>query len=408
MEGSVQNARRRQNDGTGRAEQMNIGLNLVGFIPGTMGGLETYLRNLVNSLQAIDRENTYVVLCDDRYSMEIQLFNDLFTFKSINFTQPSFLWFVRGILRNTTGIDLLRPVFNRLGLDMIHHPFAILNPMRTNIPSVLTFVDMQHEFFPQFFSPSEIKMRKEFYKPSAEEATRIIAISGHVKSSLVERYRISADKIDVVYLGYDHRYRICNSEDVLNAMRSKYGLNRPFLYYPGATWPHKNHINLLSALSIMRTRYRFEGQLVLTGIAKKSYGQILEEIRRLGLEETVKVLGYLPYDELPYLYNLARALVFPSLFEGFGIPLVEAMACGCPIACSNTTSIPEVVGDAGVFFDPLSTEDMADKIWQLWNDDGKLREMRVRGLERAKLFSWDDTARKTIETYRKTLAESQG
>jgi glycosyltransferase involved in cell wall biosynthesis len=387
---------------------MNIGLNLVGFIPGTMGGIETYLRNLINSLQKIDRENSYVVLCDDHYAKEIQIFNDSFTFKSVNYTQPSILWLVRGVLRNTTKIDILRPVFNRLRLDIIHHPFTILNPLRTKIPSVLTFVDMQHEFFPQFFSPGEMKMRKEFYRPSAEQASRIIAISGHVKSSLVERYGISPDKIDVVYLGYDQRYRIYDGKDVLHAIRSKYGLDRPFLYYPGATWPHKNHKTLLAALSIMKTRYGFDGQLVLTGIAKKSSGEIGEEIGRLGLEETVNVLGYLPYEELPYLYNLARALVFPSLFEGFGIPLVEAMACGCPIACSNTTSIPEVAGDAGVFFDPSSPEDMAEKIWQLWSDDAKLREMHTRGLERAKLYSWDYTARNTIETYRKTLEGSRG
>src|SRR5512143_3345452 len=148
---------------------MNIGLNLVGFIPGTMGGIETYLRNLVHSLQNIDHENSYIVLCDDHYAKELQIFNDSFRFESVNYTQPSFMWFVRGVIRNTTKIAILRPVFNQLKLDIIHPPFTIPNPMRTSIPSVLTAVDMQHEFFPQFFSPSEIKMRKEFYRPSAEQ-----------------------------------------------------------------------------------------------------------------------------------------------------------------------------------------------------------------------------------------------
>lgn len=387
---------------------MNIGLNLVGFIPGTMGGIETYLRNLVHSLQTIDHENSYVVLCDDHYAKEFQIFNDSFRFESVNYTQPSFMWFVRGVIRNTTKIDILRAVFNQLKLDMIHHPFTILNPIRTKIPSVLTFVDMQHEFFPQFFSSSEIKMRKEFYRPSAEQATRIIAISNHVKSSLREKYGISPDKIDVIYLGYDPRYRVYDRSGAVGEIQAKYDLNRPFLYYPGATWPHKNHKMLLAALSIMKARYRFDGQLVLTGIAKKSYSEILEEIRRLDLEKTVKVLGYLPYEELPYLYNLARLLAFPSLFEGFGIPLVEAMACGCPIACSNATSIPEVVGDAGVLFDPYSPEDIAEKIWKIWNDEEQLQAMRARGLERAKIFSWDDTARRTIDVYKKTLERSQG
>jgi glycosyltransferase involved in cell wall biosynthesis len=318
------------------------------------------------------------------------------------------MWFLRGVLRNTANIDILKPVFNRLDLDAIHHPFSILNPMGTKIPSVLTFLDMQHEFFPQFFSSREMKMRQEFYRPSAEQAARIIAISGHVKSSLVERYEMSPDKIDVIYLGYDQRYKRYDESDVLHKMQSKYGLNRPFLYYPGATWPHKNHKTLLASIGILKTRYRFDGQLVLTGIAKKSNDEILQEITRLNLDETVKVLGYIPYEELPYLYNLARLLVFPSLFEGFGIPLVEAMACGCPIACSNATSIPEVVGDVGMIFDPMSSEDMAEKIWQLWNDEEQLRDMRARGLERAKLFSWDDTARQTIEVYKKALESSWG
>jgi glycosyltransferase involved in cell wall biosynthesis len=372
-----------------------------------MGGLETYLRNLLDSLQRIDHDNSYVVLCDDHYAKEFQLFNESFRIVSMNYTQPSLMWLVRGVLRNTVKLDILRPAFNRLKVDAIHHPFSILNPMSIKLPSVLTFVDMQHEFLPQFFSPSEMKMRKEFSRPSAEQATRIIAISEHVKSSLVERYGISPRKIDVIYLGYDSRYRVYDT-GILQETRSKYGLHRPFMYYPGATWPHKNHKMLLAALSIMKNRYPFDGQLVLTGIAKKSYSDILEEMRRSGLGDMVKVLGYLPYEELPYLYNLARIMVFPSLFEGFGIPLVEAMACGCPIACSNATSIPEVVGDAGVIFDPYSPEDMAEKIWKLWNDEKQLKAMRVRGMERAKMFNWEDTARRTIEVYRKAVERSAG
>ncbi len=380
---------------------MIIGLNLVGFMPGTMGGSETYFRGLLHSLQEIDSANRYVVLCDDHYQKEFQLFNPSFRIESCNYTRPSFRWFVRGVLRNTLKIDILRSTFNGLKVDLIHHPFSILNPLRTELPSVLTFLDMQHEFFPAFFSPPVLRYRKEFYRPSAEQATRIIAISEHVKSTLVERYEINPDKIDVVYPGCDPVYRVCDKSDDREEIQSKYGLKRPFLYYPAATWPHKNHKMLLSALRILKDRYRFDGLLVLTGISMKSHGEILEEIGRMGLEETVKVLGYLPYEDLPYLYNLARMLVFPSLFEGFGIPLVEAMACGCPIACSNVTSHPEVVGDAGVMFDPYSPEDMADKIWMAWDDEGQLQAMRNIGMERVKLFHWEVAAGKTIAIYKK-------
>jgi glycosyltransferase involved in cell wall biosynthesis len=179
------------------------------------------------------------------------------------------------------------------------------------------------------------------------------------------------------------------------------------LYYPAATLPHKNHKALLAALKLLKDRYRFDGQLVLTGIAMKANSEIMDEIGRLGLKDTVKVLGYLPYEDLPCLYNLAWLMVFPSLFEGFGIPLVEAMACGCPVACSNVTSIPEVIGDAGLTFDPNSVEDLAEKVYLLWTDEEQKKTLRIKGLQRAgsKVFSWENTARETINVYKKATGQ---
>jgi len=369
-----------------------------------MGGVETYLRNLLRSLQEVDHINQYSLICDSHYAYELPLANPNFKVLLSNYTKPSFMWFVRGIIRNTVKIDILRPVMNRLKVDVIHHPFSFLNPLSLTIPSVLTFHDMQHEFFPEYFSAYELKVLKEFYRPSAEQATRIIAISEYVKSSLVEKYEIIPDKIDVIYNGYNSQYRIIEDRDGLEKIRSKYALHRPFIYYPAATWPHKNHKRLLTSLKIIKERFAFDGQLVLTGVAMKSNKEVLEDIRHLGLGDTVKVLGYVPYNDLPYLYNLARLMVFPSLFEGFGIPLIEAMACGCPIACSNVTSIPEIAGDAGVMFDPASVEDMAEKVWGLWNNEAMRQELKLKGLERVKRFSWDSTARETIKVYGKVAS----
>jgi glycosyltransferase involved in cell wall biosynthesis len=369
-----------------------------------MGGIETYFRSLLFSLQEVDSENEYSVLCDSHHAGELAIIKANFKAVQCNYTKPSLGWLLRGVIRNTIKVDILRPVMNRFKVDVIHHPFSFLNPLNVATPSVLTFHDMQHEFFPEYFSPYEMKVRKEFYRPSAEQATRIIAISQHVKSCLVDRYEINPEKIDVVHNGFNPAYRLLDDPDSLEEVRSKYGLSRPFMYYPAATWPHKNHKTLLEALKIMKERYRFDGQLVLTGIAMRANDKILGEIVRLGLEDEVKVLGYLPYDDLPRLYNLARVMVFPSLFEGFGIPLVEAMACGCPIACSNAASIPEVVGDAGKIFDPVSVEDMAEKIWHLWSDEALRQALKIKGSARAKLFSWDITARDTVKVYSKVIS----
>lgn len=383
------------------SQPMNIALNAILFRPGQMGGMETYFRNLLFSLQEADDENRYSVLCDSHYIDELPLAHKNFTVSLLNFTQPSFGWFVRGVIRNITKFDILKPVMNRLKADVIHHPFSILNPLQLDIPSVLTFHDMQHEFLPEYFSPYEMKVRNEFYRPSAQQATRIIAISEHAKACLVERYGIPPGKIDVIYNGVNSQYRIIEDYDRLEEIRSKYGLYRPFLYYPAATWPHKNHKRLLAALKLLKDRHRFDGQLVLTGIARQASREITGEVRRLGLEDTVKVLGYLPTEDLPCLYNLARLLVFPSLFEGFGIPLVEAMACGCPIVCSNVTSIPEVIGDAGETFEPTSVENMAGQIWGLWNDEVVRQNLKSKGLTRVKRFNWDTTARETMKVYEK-------
>lgn len=382
---------------------MNIVLNAVAFAPGRMGGMETYFRNLVSSLQNVDTANEYYLICSERYVDSFRLSNPHFKPLACGYSKPSPLWYLRAAIRHATPIDILRPFMKGLSMDIIHHPFSILQPINHRIPSVLTFHDMQHEYFPEYFSSYALKARKALCRPSAEQATRIIAISEHARSSLVERYEIDPGKIDVVYNGYSPQFRVVEDHAKLALIRSKYDLHKPFIFYPAATWPHKNHKRLLAAFKIMKESYGFDGQLVLSGIAMRANDEVLAEIGRLGLHDDVIVLGYLPYDDLPRLYNLARVMVFPSLFEGFGFPLVEAMACGCPVACSNVTSIPEVVGDAAVTFDPGSVEDMAEKIWGLWRDDAVRQESISRGLDRVSLFSWENMARQTIQVYEKVL-----
>ncbi len=378
---------------------MHIGLNIIGLPLGAWGGVETYFRNLLHYVQQVDSRNEYTLLIDERNVSEFPLSSPLFSLRTYDFSRPSLQWFIRAVLRHGFGSDILKPLLKRIQLDVMHHPFTVLTPPGLSTPSVLTFHDMQQEYSPEFFSARELRWRRHTYRSSAEEATRIIAISEFTKQCLTDRYQISPDKIDVIYEGYGPEYRIMEDREALNGIRKKYELFRPFLYYPAASWPHKNHRTLLAALRILCDRRGFDGELVLTGIAMQAHGDMLKEIQRLGLSDRVKVLGYLPYDELPFLYNLARVMVFPSLFEGFGIPLVEAMACGCPVVCSGTTSIPEVVGDAGATFDPLSAENMAEAINAVWQSDSRREDMRARGRRRAELFNWEITARKTIDTY---------
>lgn len=382
---------------------MKIALNAVAFNPGRMGGVETYFRNLVSSLQDVDTSNDYYLICSKRNFNSLHLSNPHFRPLPCSFSKPSPLWYLRAAIRHVTPIDILRPFMNRLDVNIIHHPFSILQPLNHTIPSVLTFHDMQHEYFPEHFSSYALNARKKLWQPSAEKATRIIAISEHARAGLVERYGIDPNKIDVVYNGYNPQFHVIENNILLKSVCSQYGLHKPFMYFPAATWPHKNHLKLLATLKIMKERYHFDGQLVLSGIAKQANNVLLEEITSLGLEEDVVVLGYLADEDLPCLYNLARLMVFPSLHEGFGIPLVESMACGCPVACSNVSSIPEVVGDAALTFDPFSLEEMADKIWRLWSNDSLRLDLKTKGLARVGLFSCENMARQTMDVYKKAI-----
>ena len=383
---------------------MKIGLSIINFLPGKIGGVETYVRNLISNLQLLDHENDYLLMCDKRCANEFPLFNPAVKVIKYNSVKPSLGWILRGVGRNMINVDTLQLAIDRLKTDVVHHPFSVLSPMGLSSPSVLTFWDMQHEFYPDFFSEAELKERRAKYRASADMATRIIVSAQFTKDCLVGRYGVDCNKIEVIYTGYGPEYRRIEDREALDSIRSKYGLHKPFLYYPAAIWPHKNHRALLTAYQILREQHGFEGDLVFTGMALQKKNALVQEIERLGLTGAVRLLGYLPHEDLPYLYNLASVMVFPSLFEGFGIPLVEAMACGCPVVCSNVTSLPEVLGEAGLTFDPNSPQQIAETILSVWSNDSLIQKMRLKGLERVKQFNWESTARQTLEVYKKAAS----
>ncbi|TWJ13379.1 glycosyltransferase family 4 protein [Geobacter argillaceus] len=380
---------------------MQVGLNAISLYPGAIGGMETYFRKLLQWLQVIDHGNDYTLICNSSHKGEFPLVNARFSSIGFTYEQGSFNWFIRGVLRNALGLDPLRGRFNRLGCDVIHHPFNVLNPLQLKVPAVLTVNDIQHEYYPEFFTSAQLYKRKAVFRPSVEEAARIITISEFTKQCIVEKYGVTSGKIDVIHIGCGEEYRPISDVAALAAVRKRYGLERPFMFYPAATWPHKNHATLLKAIKLLRDRHAFDGELVLSGIAMQSHSKILAEVESLGLSGAVRVLGYLPYEELPYIYNLAVMMVFPSRFEGFGIPIVEAMASGCPVVCSNVTSLPEVAGDATELFDPSSVEEMAEKIRLVWESEDIRAALRLKGIERSGLFAWDEIARKTLAVYGK-------
>jgi len=383
---------------------MRIGINAVGFNPGVMGGLETYFRELLHHLQLESGGHDYLIACKNTEIDSFELQNQRFSLKVIKVGRPSLRWLIRGVLFELIHIDIIKPCMDSLQVDVIHHPFTVLEPLGLKIPSVLTFADMQHEFYPDFFTKKELRYRDYSYKASTHEARRIIVYANFTKECLIEKYAISPDKIDVIAPGYNEAYCHVTDRAVLDEVKVRYGLPNVFIYYPAALWPHKNHRTLLDALCLIRDRYGIEVKLVLSGLSKGRAGELRTEIFKRNLQKVVTVLGYIPYDDLPSIYNLATMMVFPSLFEGFGIPLVEAMACGCPVVCSNNTSMPEIVGGAALMFDPVSVSEMASSIIKVLDDRELCHKMSMAGLEQAKLFNWCEAVRQTQAVYEKACS----
>jgi glycosyltransferase involved in cell wall biosynthesis len=277
------------------------------------------------------------------------------------------------------SLATLRPgAFRRhfAGVDALHFPLSVMIPRVDRPPAVTSVLDLQHEELPQFFSRSERLYRKVVYGWTVRKSRLVITISQHGARVLVERLGIPEAKVRPIHLGIDHdRFRPGPEE------------REPFLLYPALGWPHKNHARLFEAFALLRAR-RPGLRLVLTGYEGT-------------VPDGVDARGRVSSEELVSLYRRAAALVFPSLYEGFGQPPLEAMACGCPVACSNAASLPEVVGEAARLFDPTSSEDLVAAVEDVLEEPA---EWARRGLERARLFSWDECARRHEAVYRELAA----
>jgi glycosyltransferase involved in cell wall biosynthesis len=249
-------------------------------------------------------------------------------------------------------------------------------PRGVAAPAVTTILDVQHEFLPQFFSRAERAYRRVAYGRSARESRLVVTISRHAADAIVERLGVPSERVRPIHLGIDH-----------DAFRPSDEPREPFLLYPAREWPHKNHELLFAAHRELRRRQPAL-ELVLTSYE----GPVPTGVRSLGRVSRA---------ELVRLYQTASALVFPSLYEGFGQPPLEAMACGCPVACSNVASLPEVVGDAARLFDPTSVEELVDAVEDVLVDPDAWRR---RGLLRAAAFSWETTAREHDAVYAELAA----
>jgi glycosyltransferase involved in cell wall biosynthesis len=266
-----------------------------------------------------------------------------------------------------------------------------LRPLR----HVLVIPDIQHEYFPEFFSAEAVAERRRLFGDSIARADHLCAISEFTRQSVIERLGVAPERITTVPLAADNIFTV-TPETRDDATLRRHSL-RPheYLFFPAHTWYHKNHRAALAALRILRDTHGVNLQLVCTGGPREAQADVDAQIAKDRLP--VRFLGYCDRSDLPSLYRNAAALVFPSLFEGFGMPVLEAMACGCPVVCSNTTSLPEIAGDAAVLVDPTDYDAIADGLARVLRDAALRKGLIARGLEQAQKFSW---RRHTVDTLR--------
>jgi glycosyltransferase involved in cell wall biosynthesis len=279
----------------------------------------------------------------------------------------------------------------RAGVHLVH--FALQNGYRTRLPSIYVPHDLQHVHLPGLFRPTERKHRDVSYRQFCADARAVVALTRWGKQDLVRSFGLRPDGIFVVGWPSVLDHYPAPSDADLEAVRARLGVADAFALYPAQTFAHKNHRTLIDAIAILRDQHALRVNLVCTGHRTERCGHLIRHARALGLSEQVRFLGFVEPLELASLYRLARLLVFPSLFEGYGMPVREAFAVGLPVACSNASCLPEVSAYAAVLFDPSRPEKIAEAVRRAWTDDELRAALVERGHAHVRRSSWQGAAR---------------
>lgn len=358
---------------------MKLGINALGLYPGKIGGAEQYLRNILEELKNYQEIETYlfvnaeaektfleserfhIVVVDMGYNHNVQLNGYILYYK----------------------------------IDVWFCPFFHMVPSNCNIPNITTIFDIQQDYFPENFDPHVLEERKRLTRETVSVTNKLLTISEFSKKTLVEKYHIAPEKVNVTYLDADASFNLPIDPEHLSEIRA--ALPEQFILFPANMWPHKNHINLIKGFGIAKKKYGLPLHLVFTGAKERESRQIEQAIEQAQIRDYVNYLGYLPQDDMRYVFKCANMLAFPSRFEGFGIPLVEAMASEIPIICSSVSSVPEIAGDAAVIFNEMDPENIAEAIWQVYTNEMLRKDLVEKGRQRRKDFSWKQCAEQTVE-----------
>jgi glycosyltransferase involved in cell wall biosynthesis len=351
-------------------------------------GIGTYIRNLLRHLARTDHSTEYVLLCGEA---------DLGVAAQLG---PNF----RGVLEPSPNYSLREQVhvpwvLRRERPDLYHAPHYVL-PAGVRCPSVVTIHDCIHLMFPQYL-PNRLAYayaRAQMWA-AARRSDCILTVSEASKRDILHLFNVPPEKIVVVYNAIDGHFSVTPAEDAVARVRERYQLDHKFVLYVGNIKPHKNLVRLIEAFDELRQGELEDLKLLIIGDQISKVPALRRAVHRHKLHKQVRFLGYVADDQLAILYRLASVFVFPSLYEGFGLPPLEAMASGTPVVTSNVSSLPEVVGDAAVLVNPYDVDAIVDGLRRVLTDPVLAADMSRKGIDRAREFSWEQSVAKTWAVY---------
>jgi len=355
-------------------------------------GIGTYVRNLLRNLARIDRATEYVLFTQPA---DVELGTELGdNFRTV--VERAGAYSVREQIN--IPLDLRRE-----GIDLFHAPHYVLPPL-TPCKSVVTIHDCIHLRFPQYL-PNRLAYAyaRSSLWVATHRASRVLTVSEASKRDILRYFRVPESKIDVIYNAIDERLGEPLSNEEIGRVRERYQLYDPFVLYAGNIKPHKNLERLIEAFHMLRRNGFEHVKLLIIGDEVSQYATLRRAVHRHKLHQHVRFFGFVPDKTLAALYRLASVFVFPSLYEGFGLPPLEAMASGTPVITSNVSSLPEVVGDAALLIDPYESGEIANAIRRVLTEPALASDLRQRGLARVKEFSWERSVTRVREIYEEVL-----
>lgn len=374
---------------------MKIGINARYIQRKIITGIENYIFNLILNLKKIDKKNNYYLFFEKDRQIPIE-FSDNNNFKAIIPKFPTKNQTERIVLNQF----LLNSYIRKTRLDIFHEPF-FTSPFFKNCPTIITIYDISNYIHPEFFNLKTKLYFNLLFPRSIKNSDCIITISNSSKKDMVNYLKIEPDKIEVVYAGLDKSFHKINSEDMLKKIKIKYNIFKDYILHVSFISPRKNLLNLITAFNIFKKNTKEYIQLVIAGGKGWNSKKVFELVKSLKLEKDIIFTDHVPKEDLIILYSNAILFIYPSIYEGFGLPTLEAMSCGCPVITSKLSSLPEVCGDAALYINPYDVEDMAASILNLTIDDSLKKLLIIKGFKNIKKFDWVKTATETLKIYEK-------